>query len=346
VTDERPADPPSYLEAHRYDGVAIQHDRVEVLVPCAVPPRDVAIVRDVWRYKFLTAPQLRALWWPGRTERAGQHRLRKLVRAGYLERFRPISRKGSFPWTYKLGHGGHRLLQSVGAIGARERFNDRIIYDYGHILHEIQLNAWVLAYGAALGPELLEWEGETHIEPPPEICRKPVLHLEDDWSVEGLRDPRARPIRPDAILVVEDPAAGSLASTFLVEFDRTRRVDKNFEKFRRYDSFLVWWWRYTSYAGAGEPPFVIFVCQTEGQRDQFLVAADRELTGRRWQPGLTASPNDYVGRRRLLLSVEKDAHHGKLRALRVPAFPGGHSERDSGSRQVRLPGPGLAPSTG
>jgi hypothetical protein len=38
--------------------------RRDALVPCVVQPRDVALVRDVRRYKFLTAPQLRNLWWP------------------------------------------------------------------------------------------------------------------------------------------------------------------------------------------------------------------------------------------------------------------------------------------
>ena len=34
------------------------------IVPCALQPRDVAIVLDVWRYKFLSAPQILELWWP------------------------------------------------------------------------------------------------------------------------------------------------------------------------------------------------------------------------------------------------------------------------------------------
>jgi hypothetical protein len=104
--------PASYLDAHRYDGAAIQRDRVDEIVPCAVQPRDVAVLRDVRRYKFLTAPQNHELWWPGRSERAGQRRLRKLFEAGYLERFRPLTRRGSVPWTYRLASDGHRLLQA------------------------------------------------------------------------------------------------------------------------------------------------------------------------------------------------------------------------------------------
>jgi hypothetical protein len=63
-----------------------------------------------------------------------------------------------------------------------------------------------------------------------------------------------------------------------VEVDRTRRVDKNFGKFRRYDAFLTWWWRYTEFADIGVP-LVMFTCQHGEQREQFLRAADLELTG-------------------------------------------------------------------
>ncbi|MEJ7715071.1 MAG: hypothetical protein WKF40_04925 [Thermoleophilaceae bacterium] len=35
--------------------------------------------------------------------------------------------------------------------------------------------------------------------------------------------------------------------TIFIEYDRTRRVDKNFEKFRRYDTFLCWWSHFSEY---------------------------------------------------------------------------------------------------
>ena len=46
-----------YASVHRYDGAVIQRGRRDLLVPCTVQPRDVGIVADVRRYKFLTAPQ-------------------------------------------------------------------------------------------------------------------------------------------------------------------------------------------------------------------------------------------------------------------------------------------------
>src|SRR5215207_4731570 len=230
----------SYADAHRYDGAAIHHDRVAVPTPCALQPRDVAIIRDVWRYKFLSAPQIVELWWPGCSMRAAQRRLSKLFEAGYLERFRPISRRGSFPWVYQLGAEGHRLLQRHCVIPSGPRYVARGVYDYSRVLHELQLNAWVLAYRRAAGPALLGWKGETDIDPPIG-AKRGQLRLDGDWSAKGLYDPRARLVRPDSVLEVADD--GNRVRVFLVEYDRTRRVDKNFGKFRRYDAFLTWWWR-------------------------------------------------------------------------------------------------------
>ena len=116
---------PAYEAVHRYDGAVIQRGRRDLLVPCTVQPRDVGIVAEVRRYKFLTAPQLRELWWPSSSMQAADRRLLKLFRAGYVDRFRPLSRRGSFPWTYQLGLEGHRLLQRAGLLGPHERFARR-----------------------------------------------------------------------------------------------------------------------------------------------------------------------------------------------------------------------------
>jgi protein involved in plasmid replication-relaxation len=328
----------TYLAVHRYDGAVIQRGRRERLVPCAVQPRDVAIVFDVRRYKFLTAPQLRELWWPEASVQAADRRLLKLYRAGYLDRFRPICRRGSFPWTYQLGLEGHRLLQRAGLIQPRERFLRREVYDYGHVLHDLQLNAWVLAYRRAAGDAFLSWEGETHTEPPREArAQQGVLKLGNYWSAEGLRDPRSRPVRPDAVIEVAR-SDGDGSRVFLIEYDRTQRVDKNYEKFRRYDTFLCWWWQHTEFAD-GARPFVIFVCQDEDQRERFVNAADHELTGQLWHP--TAAPDDkvYVGRQRVLFTCELDMHVGQLEAWRLANAPPDDARRGGTAtvRRVRLP---------
>jgi hypothetical protein len=79
---------------------------------------------------ILTTDQLLELWWPGAWAQAGRRRLVKLFRAGYLDRFRPLTRRGSYPWTYQLGRAGHRLLVQAAAIPRRDRFEQREVYDY------------------------------------------------------------------------------------------------------------------------------------------------------------------------------------------------------------------------
>jgi hypothetical protein len=325
----------SYIEAHRYDGAVVQHDRRDAIVPCVVQPRDLAIVRDVWRYKFLTAPQLLELWWPdaGATW-PGQRRLRKLFNAGYLERFRPIARRGSYPWTYHLWHAGHQLLQRAAMIPRSQRFYARAIYDFGHVLHELQLNAWVLAFRRAAGEALLAWHGETDIAPPRDVHRD-QLPLPGDSSVEDLRDDRPRLLRPDAVLEVAREEEENV-STVLIEYDRTRRIDKNYEKFRRYDAFLCSWWRLTTYGANCSPPIVVFVCQTQDQCRQFLTAADHELTGHHWRPTADLDEQDYLGRRRLVFALEHDAHAGVLEAWQLPGLPPTYRARRSAVRRIPL----------
>jgi hypothetical protein len=329
--------PASYREVHRYDGAAIEHGCRNGLQCCAVQPRDVAIVRDVWRYKFVTAPQLRELWWPTASVQAADRRLLKLFRAGHLDRFRPYARRGtgSYAWTYYLGEEGHRLLQHAGDIPDRQRYRHRPLFDYGRVLHDVQLNAWVLAYRRALGDGLLGWEGETSIDPPRGL-RREQERFDDDWSPEGLHDDRARSVCPDAVLEIVGDEPDASSRLIFIEYDRTRRLDKNYEKFHRYDALLTWWWHCTPLGNRGEPPFVLFVCQDDEQRDLFLDAADRQLTGHRWHPDVSPDRYQYVGRQRTLIATEVDAHARVLEARRVPTFPVGHQSRRNGIRRVRI----------
>jgi hypothetical protein len=328
--------PTSYLEAHRYDGAVIEQSRRNSVVPCAIQPRDLAIVHDVHRFKFLTSPQLRELWWPMASVQAADRRLLKIFRAALLERFRPVAKRGegSHPWTYCLGEDGHRLLKHAALIPTQQRYRRREVYDFGHILHELQLNAWVLAYRRALDGALLNWDGETSIDPPTGL--QVGERLENDWSAEGLKSSRPRTVCPDAVLEVAGDTEDAPTRLLLVEYDRTRRLDKNFEKFKRYDAYLNWWWLHTHFAARGTTPFVLFVCQDEAQRDLFLAAADRELVGHRWHPDVEPEQHEYVGRQRILFAAEVDAHDGLLAARRLPAFPPGHRARQPGVRRVRI----------
>ncbi len=293
----------------------------------------------MWRYRFLTTEQIGALHFAGRTPQALRRRLAKLFRAGHLERFRPYCRRGSYPWTYQLGQAGHRLLRETGHLEPRARYQPRVLHDYSYVVHDLQLNAWILAYRDLLGDTLVEWRGETPIHPPPKR-RQSQLALANDWTAEGLQDPAARPVFPDAVLEIKRPDAQP-PWTFLLEHDRTRRVDKNFDKFRRYDTYLTAWHAGFARLGDDDSPYVLFICQDHDQRELFMAAADHELTGHRWHP-VTPDQHEYVGRKRILFATELDIHTGNVEARRLPPYPPRHparSGRDAEIRGLKLPGP-------
>jgi hypothetical protein len=316
-----------------YDGAAVARGRRRAgAEPCALQPRDLALIDNVRRCKFLTTPQLLELWWPGAAPQVGRRRLTRLFEMGYLERFRPVARRGSFPWTYQLGREGHRLLQRTGVLPAGERFETVEVYDYRYVLHHIHLSSWVLAWRRLLAGRLLEWDGERNIEP---HGRGELAAAEGlDAVVGGLKDPRPRTLRPDAILEVAGHDAAS-PNVFLVEYDRTRRVDKNFDKFLRYDAFATSWWRRSEF-GAGERlPWIVFVCQSAAQRDLFVRSADRQVTGRVRVAGCDRFP----GRMRILFASEPDMHAGDPLAVRLPEAPPDHPDRAQRGAAVgvRLP---------
>ena len=323
--------PASYAAVHRYNGAVLQHDAREQIVPMAIQPRDFAIVLDVWRYKFLTAPMVHALYWDGGSMWPAQRRLQKMFNAGLLERFRPISLRGSYPWTYHLGERGHVILRDSQEVDTGWRYRPHVVHEFGYVLHDLQLNAWVIAYRRQPSVRFLSWEGERTIEPPTttkDERAEPRWLPGGGWTVHGLRDWSHRPVRPDAVIEI-DRGEWEVPYTLLIELDRTRRVDKNFEKFRRYDTFLVWWWNWMEQALHAPVPYVIFVCQDEDQLDQFLHAADYELTG--YHDCLDYNRNQFVGRNRVLFAVEQHMHAGRLEAWRVPAVPRDHPNREKHS---------------
>jgi Replication-relaxation len=338
--------PASYTAVHRYDGAMLQRDKRrpgDGAGDCRVAGRDIAIVRDLWRYRFLDTEQLAALHFPGRTGQAVRRRLAKLFHAGYLDRFRPYSRQGSYPWTYQLAAAGHKLLQETGHLGPAARYQPRLLLDYSYVVHDLQLNAWIIAYRNVLGDQLIDWHGETPIQPPPRR-RQATLALAEAWTPEGLKDPEPKPVFPDSVLTIQRPG-GPSPWTLLIEHDRTRRVDKNFDKFRRYDNYLTAWHHHATLAhpDADSPaPYVIFICQTQEQRQAFMHAADHELTGHRAGHAAADGGQTYPGRKNTLFVTELDMHQGTLDAMRLPDRPPGHPERrpeNSRVRRVRLPGP-------
>jgi hypothetical protein len=327
------------------DELFIERGRRTEPKPALLQERDVALITDVWRYKFLTTDQLRALHWPGRSEQATRRRLVRLFEQGYLERLRPRAQMGAgtHQWTYFLGPQGHALLRSIGHLAPRAKYEPKPVFDFAYVIHDIQANGWVLAYRELLGSRLLGWRGEaeSQVSPPPGTReRNPYLtqkSIGGRWVVDGIDPNWVQPVRPDAVLDFELGPDGGRAQLY-VEFDRTGRPDKNAPKFRRYDAFLGWWWRLSEQVAAGGNPLVVFVCPDERALRSMLAHADHALTVHRtfWQ----AQPSErrYAARERILFACERPAYARSPEAWRVPEFPPGHPDRESSAaRRTQLP---------
>ena len=335
----------SYRAAHRYDGAIIQRQRCDDPEPMALRERDLGIVRDVWRYHFLTTEQLRELWWSDRSPQAARRRLVKLFRGGYLERFRPYSPRGSYEWTYYPRRARTPLAApELGAIDVDARFKRREVFDYGRALHDLQVNAWVLAYRRLLGPALLEWRGE-HQLTPPRAARLAQRPLDEPWSIEGLRDPQPRPVVPDAALKIADHDQ-QRPRTFLIEYDRTSRTDKNFDKFRRYDNLLGTWWRDTQLADDGDPPYVLFVCQNQAQRDDFLTAPTKNSPATAGTPAtpLKSTSTSAADESSSATNATSTTDASRRDAYPLPARTSGPARRRQ--RRTRRSAPGSGPQGG
>lgn len=308
---------------------------------CALQPRDTELLAALGRYRFLTTVQIADLWWPGCALQVVRRRLTRLFEAGYVERFRPQTIRGSYQWIYCLARDGHRAAQQSGELDEDVRFTSRReqIFDYRYVIHDLRLNDWVIAYRKLAPERIIEWHGpdEARLDPP---LFEPGDRYRGSYGgyAGDLPFDQPRPVVPDGAveLVGEDGTPMYLA----LEYDRTRRVDKNYDKFRRYDDFLTTWWARSAHAHRGDP-HVLFLCEDQAHLERFLKAADAELKSNQFVSRKDGTREQYFnGRDRILFGLATEIYAGALPVYRVPQWPPGHAERaiDSIAEECRLPG--------
>jgi hypothetical protein len=124
------------------------------------------------------------------------------------------------------------------------------------------------------------------------------------------------------------------------EDDRTRRVDKNYEKFRRYDAFLCWWWLYPVRQPRSAAVRAHRLPDPSAAR-QFVSGGGSRAHRTPLAPERRSRTARVRRRRRILFALEHDARNGLLEAWQLPAFPPAHPAhpaRDAAVRLVRLGG--------
>jgi hypothetical protein len=338
-----PASLDTYAELRLAEGKLLRWGEREAKAACALQPRDLEILVALARWRFLTTGQIAELWWEGRGLHAVRRRMTRLFEAGFVGRFRPQTLRGSYQWTYCLARNGFRAAQQTGELAAGLKFAPRreAIFDYRYVIHDLRTNEWVLRYRELLGDRLLDWAGpdESRFEPPKKsrdeeyMSRATAILGDCGWHANDVPDEYFRPVQPDALL---DVAALDHGVRVFVEYDRARRVDKNYDKFLRYETLLVVWWR----AADLGCPYVVFVCQDVEHRRRFMLAADTELIGHlsaRTEKGLEER---FTARDRTLFVLEGDIRNGAPTAYKLPALPPRHEQRSDPAtpRRVALPG--------
>jgi hypothetical protein len=326
----------TYAELRLAEGKLLRWGERAEKAQCALQPRDLEILTALARYRFLTTGQIAELWWSGKGLRAVRRRMAALFDAGLVERFRPQTIRGAYQWTYCLARDGFRAAGQTGDLPEDLKFAPRReqIFDYRYVIHDLLVNEWVLRYRELIGEDLLDWAGpdESLIRPPKGIK---VTNLGDyRHDVSGIASDAIRPVQPDARLDVDDERG---AITILVEYDRTRRVDKNFDKFIRYEAFLAGWWDRVMPPDSRRPA-VLFVCQDDDHRRRFVEAADYELTGYETEWAKLGAPREYPARDRLLFAVDSEIRDGDATAWRLPKQPPGSSDGKRFLRRTPLPG--------
>jgi hypothetical protein len=300
---------------------------------------------------MLLLSQIRQQWWPDRTLRSAQMRLKRLMIIGWLRRFQPRMARGTHEAGYTLSREGFLAGQNHEGVNGPyiprdAKWRRRRIVDHRSIQHTLQVNAWTIAYIALAGDYVTDWRGEheSRLEIPTKLLegrRVPIdvadVPRQNYERVRDLRAPGFGRIWPDATLALDTPDQGRRFDLML-ELDRTGRPTKNFDKFERYDALITAWWRKVPrYANGGEPPGAIFICSDENHVFSFMHAADSRVTARLAQPGVPEASWPYPGRERILFVSERAIHEGSGRAWKLATEPRSR-RRDLEPREVQLPG--------
>jgi hypothetical protein len=340
--------PDSYEAVHRGERVLLlrdQHPLPEKLAEDLTPQgRDLEIIRALWRYRFLLTSQIKREWWPGKSLYAAQRRLLRMTAAGWVTRFRPRLSKGRHEWVYQLDLKGFDLGKRCWGldgpyIEAETKWRPRRVTEYSVVEHDLQANAWAMAYRELVGDQVIDWLGpdQGRIEVPtiyePHKRRFRPIDTEDArYEDDRYRRPRDlrlehfAPVVPDATLTIYSKASANELD-LLVELDRTRRPTKNQYKFHRYDAFLTAWYQMTDRYRHFRMPWVVFVCPGKEDAMNLMRTADREVTGRLARPGTRPETWRAPARERMLFAAEQDAHDGLPLAWMLPRQPPEYREQ-------------------
>jgi hypothetical protein len=94
-----------------------------------------------------------------------------MAAAGWVTRFRPRLSKGKHECVYQLARKGFELARVTWGLDGpyvpgEAKWRTRQVRDYGVVLHDLQVNAWVMAYRELVGDRVIDWLGPDQGRPP------------------------------------------------------------------------------------------------------------------------------------------------------------------------------------
>ena len=240
--------PDSYTAAHRYDGAIIQRQRCDDPEPCRAAP---ARPRHRARRLALPLPHHRpapralvARQDPSRPRAAGSSSSSAPATSSASG---PTARAAPTNGPTTSAAAGHRLLRELGVDRPRRALQTtrRLRLRPRPPRHPAQRLGARLPPPARHRAARLARRTPTHPAPnsPPSPAARSTTTGPSKASATPSRD-RSSPTPPSR----SPTTAAESPRPFLIEYDRTSRIDKNYDKFRRYDTFLAWWWRHTQLA--------------------------------------------------------------------------------------------------
>jgi Replication-relaxation len=259
--------------------------------PMILTPRDLDILRAVYRHRLLRSTHLVAL--SGGSPQATLRRLQLLFHHGYLDR-PPMQldwyARGSEPLVYALGNRGAEVLEAEGVARPRgvrwdtkNRNVSRVFLHHTLAVAEVMV-AFEAACRARDGVQFIPPE-EVLAGAPPETRR---LRLPFRWQVEVRHDGKLHRlgVEPDKVfgLRVEDAPENRRHTFFFLEADRgtmpVRRKGLGQTSFlRKLLCYQETWRQGLHRTHLGISNFRVLTVTTNRERVEHLVEACRKLTG-------------------------------------------------------------------
>jgi hypothetical protein len=247
------------------------------------------------------------------------------------------NRIGTSEWNYRLAHDGWQTLKDHGIVEGNN-YQPAELNSIAYAEHDLQVNALVLhiaqAIAAPQNTPLLNrmpflWQGPRtgRIDPqtPAAVQASDAARIPPEDRLHHAQS-RYGYLEPDATLTAQ---IGTDRFAILIEYDRTGRSNKQIDRLRRYDYWLLDGWRHTHFAAHAIPPTVLILTAKPGPLASLIQTADKTLTAWHGPPHANPAEGIYPGRQRIIFTTRDNILESNWTMYRTPSLPSSASKQAS-----------------